>query len=98
MGLPDEKGIPNKAQNRTGTKGLYSQRNPLHTEENTDISDGVCGTASTALCGSPWRSLTASDFQDIICEKSPTCAFSFLPYIFCKSYFFLSVLLFEMQL
>jgi hypothetical protein len=28
MGLPEGKGIPNKAQNLTGTKGLYSQRNP----------------------------------------------------------------------
>jgi hypothetical protein len=53
--------------------------------------------ASTALCGSLWRSLTTSDFQDIICEQSPTCALSFPPYIFCKSYFFLSVLLFEIQ-
>jgi hypothetical protein len=57
----------------------------------------VCGTASTELCGSPWRSLTASDFQDIIFEHSPICALSFPPYIFCKIYFFLSVLLFEIQ-
>jgi hypothetical protein len=61
------------------------------------MSDGVCGTASTALCGSPWRSLTASDFQDISCEQSPICALPFPPYFFCKSYFFLRVLLFELQ-
>jgi hypothetical protein len=28
MGLPEGKGIPNKAQDLTGTKRLYSQRNP----------------------------------------------------------------------
>jgi hypothetical protein len=28
MGLPEGKGIPKKVQNLTGTKGLYSQRNP----------------------------------------------------------------------
>jgi hypothetical protein len=28
MGLPEGKGIPNKAQDLTETKGLYSQRNP----------------------------------------------------------------------
>jgi hypothetical protein len=67
----------------------------LSIQQETDISDGVCGTVSTALCGSPWQSLTASNFQDIICEQSPTCALSFPPYIFCKSYFFFSVLLFE---
>jgi hypothetical protein len=28
MGLPEGKGIPNKAQNLSGTKELYSQKNP----------------------------------------------------------------------
>jgi hypothetical protein len=28
MGLTEGKGKQNKAQDRTGTKGLYSQRNP----------------------------------------------------------------------
>jgi hypothetical protein len=28
MELPEGNGIPNKAQDITGTKGLYSQRNP----------------------------------------------------------------------
>jgi hypothetical protein len=97
MGLPEGKGVPNKAQDLTKTKGLSSQRNPWHTAGNTDISDGVCGTANTALCGSPWRSLTVSDFQDIICGQSPICALPFPPYIFCKIYFFLSVLVFETQ-
>jgi hypothetical protein len=41
MGLPEGKGIPNKAHDLTETRGLYSQRNPSHTAGKTDISDEV---------------------------------------------------------
>jgi hypothetical protein len=68
----------------------------LSIRQETLTSVMECVVRRVLHCVSPWRSLTASDFQDIICEQSATCALSFPLYLFCKIYF-LSVLMFEIQ-
>jgi hypothetical protein len=93
MGLPEGKGISNKTQelNDSIRREIFSIR------QETLTSVMECVVRRIQHCGSPWWSLTASDFQDIICEQSPICALSFPPYFFCRSYFFLWVLPFEIQ-